>query len=44
MDSKYLCIADTLVDKPPKDEAIVLNSTCLMVAVVDESDGSTWTM
>lgn len=40
----YLWRAETLVERPPKEEAIVLNSTCLMTALASRSDGSLWTM
>ena len=33
-DRAYLCNCDVCEDSPPKEEAIVLNSTCLIVGAV----------
>lgn len=36
----YPCKAETLVERPPKDDAIVLNSTCLISGFGSEDLGS----
>lgn len=35
---------ETLVERPPKEDAMVLNSTCLIVGFAVGSEGSLWTM
>ncbi|CAI6333461.1 unnamed protein product [Periconia digitata] len=37
---RCLCKADTCVDKPPNEEAMVLNSTCLSPVLDEPSDES----
>lgn len=40
----YLWRKDTCAARPPKDDAIVLNSTCLILGTMEGSVGSTCTM
>lgn len=40
----YLWRAETLAARPPKEEAMVLNSTCLISGFADGLEGSLWIM
>ena len=35
---------DTFVERPPKEDAMVLNSTCLTSGFPSEASGSLWTI
>lgn len=40
----YLWSRETWEERPPNEEAMVLNSTCLISGFDEGLDGSTWTM